>query len=55
MDKRKIIRKLEAIIDALESSKEVCAHNPVELRQIDKKLIYYQRHYKKVTGEYYIK
>ena len=52
--KIKTIKRLEAIIDALETSKEVCSHNDAEIRFIDSRLFCYQRRYQRLTGKYYV-
>jgi len=53
MTKRKTVRKLEALMEALEASKPVCVHNPVETEMIIDRIIGYQCEYKKITGHYY--
>ncbi len=53
MTKRKTLNTLEALMDALEASKEVCAHNPVETEVIVNRIIKYQNQYIKISGRPY--
>lgn len=45
--------KLEAIIDALESSKQVIYHNRIETELVVDRIITYQLQYHKLFGHYY--
>lgn len=51
--KRKTITRLEAIIDALQDSKEVVSHNLMETELIIDRIIEYQDEFKSLTGHYY--
>lgn len=51
--KRKIIKKLEALIDAVTQSKTVVAHNRAETEFLIDRQIDYQLEYKRLTGHYY--
>ena len=53
MNKKKTLKTLELLIDVLEASKEVHAHNPTETEMIVDRIIKYQNLYKKINGRPY--
>jgi len=46
-------KKLECIIDALNDSLEIVAHNPVETEYVLFLRAKYENHYHELTGRYY--
>lgn len=53
MSKEKTIKKLEAILDALDAEKQTVLHNQAETELIIDRIIDFQVEYKRHSGHYY--